>query len=514
MSNDKTTLTESTLQNSAWALSLSLLGKVGGFFFTIILARLLMPEGFGTYSLILAMATIFMVFGDLGINKVLLVLLSKNFEKKEQAQSYFKFLYRIKLVLLTSISSLFILIAYFISANYLTKSDPFLLLIFCAFYIFFLSLSRFFSSFFYIYKKVKLDFYKELIFQITRLVLIVLVFLFLDKSDRILGIFLVLALSSMVLCFFSYIFSKKISNFSHSQDSVKKIDKKRILKLLFYFMLGSISLIIFSEIDVLMIGFLVNNLTYLGYYRAYFAVVMGISGLMGFGAVLLPIFSSFNDFRIKDVFNKVSKYVLLFSIPACFGFLVLGSYFIKFFYGDNYLPGILIMYFLVFLIFSESLTYLFDTVISSQERPKFIAASLFITILLNIILNYLLITTLIQKSPLLAVSGAAIATLISRYFFMFCLGAYSFKHFKIVVPRSNILKPLAASIIMALQLFVLSKIFHMNLFFGIILIILGAIFYFSLMIIFGGIVKQDKIILEILSHKIKSILRIKKKINP
>ena len=57
-----------------------------------------------------------------------------------------------------------------------------------------------------------------------------------------------------------------------------------------------------------MIGLFIKDLVYVGYYRAYFAIILGVSGLLGFSSLLLPIFSSFNKTRLKIVFDKVSKY--------------------------------------------------------------------------------------------------------------------------------------------------------------------------------------------------------------
>ncbi len=503
-------LREEVIRNSIWSVLLSILTKFGGLIFTLILARSLMPEIFGAYSFILSIATIFMAIGDLGVNQALIILLSKHLKNEEKSRRYFKFLRNIKFFLLLSISIVFIISFYFISSSYLAGYNSFPIIIFCSLYIFFFSFTGVFSSIFYIHRRIKLDFIKELIFQIMRLFLITIILSLVEKKYQLITVFCVLAISSFIMFFYSYICSKRIASPLYYPDENKIEDKKRILKLLFYFMLGTLSLILFSEVDILMIGLLIKDLVYVGYYRAYFTIVIGVSGLLGFSSILLPIFSSFTKARLNIVFNKVSKYILLITMPACFGLLALGSYFIKLLYGDSYLPGMPLLYILVFLVISESLTNLFNTAISSRQRPKFIALSLLFSIILNVVLAYLLINILLSISVSLAVLGAAISTLISRYFFMLCLWIYSDKNFGLSFSAKDIIKPLLSSILMASLLYFISRSIEMNVFIGIVLVLIGAVFYFGVLFLLGGIKREDKFIIDIFSEKLKQVFHRKK----
>src|SRR3989338_2229958 len=95
--NRKEALIKQFLKNAFWGSILGIITKLGGLLFTLILARFLVPEDFGVYSFILAIATIFMAMGDLGINQTLIILLSKNLNDKKKSNSYFKFLMKIKI---------------------------------------------------------------------------------------------------------------------------------------------------------------------------------------------------------------------------------------------------------------------------------------------------------------------------------------------------------------------------------------------------------------------------------
>ena len=93
-------LSKLAVKNSGYALLSSIIFKFGGLIFTIIIARMLLPELFGVYSLVLSIITLFLVFADLGLSDTLLRYLSLSIGKKKisQARSYFRFLLRIKVL--------------------------------------------------------------------------------------------------------------------------------------------------------------------------------------------------------------------------------------------------------------------------------------------------------------------------------------------------------------------------------------------------------------------------------
>lgn len=501
MARKNPSVTESVLKNSIWVFLLAALTKIGGLVFTILLARFLLPEGFGAFSLVLAIVFIIISFGDLGIDRALMVFFPK---EKKKAKNYFKYLFRLKLIILLSIALISPLIFYFLSSKVFNIPNLFSLLLLGIIFVLLFSLTSFFASFFYIYRKVKLDFFKEILFQSLRLILILIVLFYLPREYYLFGVFISLILATLSILMFAMIKSSKLNKKLPKKS--QKINKKRIWKFLIYTAIGAVSLVVFSEIDVFMLGLLLPNLSYLGYYKAVFAMVLGITGLIAFGSVLLPIFSSFKGNRIKRTFPKVTKYIFMISIPACFGILVLGRYFLRLLYGVNYLEGTTILYFLAFLIFSETTTNIFNTLISSREKPKFIAKSLFIAIILNIFLNYILITSLLKTSLITATIGAAIATISTRYFFMSSLIYYSKKEFNISLIPSQIIKPLISSIIMAAILSFIIPLIDINIFNGVLIVLLGIFLYFFIMLLIKGFEEKDFNLLPLIIPKLSKYL--------
>ena len=471
---------------------LSLVNKFGGLIFTAVLARFLLPERFGAYSLILAYSVLFMSLGDLGINQTFTTFFSKELNNEKKARAYFKFLSRIKIFITLFLSIAFIVVSYFLVKKTSIIPDLYSLILIFSIYVCFFSITGFYVSFFYIYRKVKLDLIKETLFQVLRLIFVLGIFLLFDEKYYLIGVFSTLSFCAVAMFLFVISFTKKLAPFLYVSGDLAMIDKPRIFRFMIYLIVGSISLVVFSEVDILMLGFLIKDLAFVGYYRAYFTLIIGIAGLVSITPILLPIFSSFKKNRVGDAFKKVVKYSLLLNIPACFGIIVLGRYFIQLLYGPAYLAGSIVLYFLAFLIISETLTNLLSMLFSAREKPKYIAYSLIVATIMNIILCFVLITYLSQFSLVWAICGAAIATLISRFFYMFVLVFYSKKELNTSIPLNLIIKPIMASIIMAgIVFYYLSFIIDMNILSGLIAVALGVLVYLGIMFLIGGLNKED-----------------------
>ncbi len=75
-------LARKVIKNSIYNSSGILIGNIAGIMLTIILARLLHPELFGIYHLVLAVGFLLLTFTDLGINGALVRYVAMRFEEK------------------------------------------------------------------------------------------------------------------------------------------------------------------------------------------------------------------------------------------------------------------------------------------------------------------------------------------------------------------------------------------------------------------------------------------------
>ena len=493
---------KSIVKDSFWSFVSTSISRLGGIIFTIILARFLMPENYGIYALVLSSATIFYTFADLGINQTIIRYLSFAVKrKKKQISSYYWYLLKVKLILASCSSLLLLLLSYPLSHFVFKNPLLFYPLVAASFYIFVLALDMFHSMVFYAIQKVNYLSMRELFSQISRIILAILIFYFVAQPNQVIGIFLSLILSSLFLILFSLYYIKiLIPNLFEKLK--EKIDKGRVRRFVGFLTIASISSVFFSHIDSIMIGLFLPT-EYVGYYGAAFSLVLGAMGFASFPIVpLLPLFTKINKSKKELAFNRAIKYLSIITIPAIFGLLALGKYIIKIFYGFSYLPAALPLYFLSFLLFPAVSVGIFLSLFSAEEKPQIFAKLIVIACLLNIFLNFILIKLFLRISPDWAIAGAAIATVISWFFYLTASIIAIKKEFNFSMSFYPIIKPLISSIIMFLVLFYsLRFINNTNLFIGIFAILLGILVYFSVLFIIRGITREDIALLKLVIKK-------------
>ncbi len=491
----KDKITEEIAIGSFWNFLLTFSARIGSLFFVIITARFLLPESFGIYNLTVSIALILLITIDAGINQALLKYVSSALKNnnKELAAANFRYLFKLKIFITVLLSFFLIILAYPLSYYIFRKPALFIPIIFSSFYILANSIGSFYSSYFYIIKKLGYVTIKQVIFEILRIIGVLAVFLIIAKEYYVIGTIGILTITMFFSTLYILYVLKKLNPFlfQNPNKEDKEVDKKRIIKFSIYSgAIGSL-LIIFGFIDTIMIGIFLEA-SYVGYYNAALAIVTGIWGFLNLSQILLPIFSELNDAQIKKEFNKIFKYLTMLAIPAIFGILVLGKYFIRLIYGYEYLPAVNAFYVLSILILHIPLIDLITPLFFAKEKQKIIIKSLILSTIINVVLNFIFIIYLMRISMELAIVGAAFASLISQTFYLLTLLIFSKKKWGISMNFSYLIKPVIASLIMSLILILInSKIADVNLFIGVGEIFIGIIIYFLLMIILKGISKED-----------------------
>ncbi len=492
---------ERIITNSFWNLSRLIINRIGALIFTIILARFLVPEGYGLYSLVLSTSMIFFTFADLGINMTLVRYLSLALKKdKRKIPSYHRYLLKFKFLLSLIVSIIFIFLSYPLAFYVFKNSQLFLPFLVASFYIFILSFDTFYTQVFYSIEKVQYVSLKESINHILRIVFALFIFYFIASYYYIVGIFLSFIIISFFMILFSLFYIKKLIPEFYLKPKIE-VDKRKIRRFVGFVTIASISSVFFSYVDSIMLGVFLS-LEYVGYYRAAFSLVFGIVGILSFtNIVLLTSFTKLKDEKNK-IFEKIIKYILIIIVPSVFGLLILGRYFIRIFFGYSYLPATLPLYFLAPLIFPIVLIGIFLSLFSAKEKPEIFAKLILIISIINVVLNLIFIKLFLLISPLWATAGAAIATLISWTIY-FVASIYAIKkEFNFLIPFKPLIKPLIASLIMSgILLYTSTLIDDMNLVLGIGVILFGIFIYFSIMFLIGGIKKKDLNLLRVLIKK-------------
>jgi O-antigen/teichoic acid export membrane protein len=488
---EKQNLSKIAIKNSSYSLASTFIIKIASLIFTIIIARLLLPELFGIYSLALSIVVILVAFTSLGLETTLLRYVSEFFGKKKfpELRSYFKYLLKIKGILIFLFILVVICLSKFISYSIYDKPLLFYPLLFSSLYILVESLKSFFGVIPVAATKLKPLPVFNLIEQIAKISFAILAIFLLNDNFKVPGIFLAFALASFIHLLFVFLFSYKLDKRIFFGKTVS-IDKKKVLSFFGFVSITTISLVIFTSIDTLMLGKFVDA-EYLGYYRAALGLVLTLSSLFSLSNVLFPIFTQINKQRLERGFQKTFRYLMLFSIPATLGMIFISKYLIFTIYGNAYLPAALPLLFLSFLIIIDPFINFYITLLQSKNKPKIISVAILISLVLNVILNYISIRFLLKSGPEYAIAGVALSTVLSRLLLLGILALVTKRNFSLRIKGIGIKKPIFATLIMSLFLLFFNKIVNMNLFFGIIEVLGGILIYFVVLIIIKGVTKED-----------------------
>jgi len=492
LKKEKYPLRKKIIADSIWNLGATMIARLGGLIFTIIAARLLMPEGYGQYSLALSIAIIFMTFADLGINQALMTYVSLEIDKnKKKAAAYFHYLFKIKVILATIVSMVILLSSYPLANFIFKKPELFPLLVILSFYAFFLIISGFFESSLYIKNKVRYITIKEAIFQFLRLITFILVVYFVSKIYYVVGAIFGLTIAAFFNLVVIFLFYRKTFYLEKPEDYEQYLDKKRILKFIGFLTIANLSSAFFSYIDIVMLGLFVSSEN-IGYYKAAIGLIFAIAGTLSFSGIFLSVMTKIKKKNIQGAFDKIINYLLVLLIPAIIGLIMLSKYIFVMIYGYAYLPAASLMILLAPLLFFMAFVSLFLNLLSSREKTKeFAFFTLFCTVL-NIILNYAFIKFFLQYSQLAAIRGVAIATLISWIIYFFGTLIISQKQVNVHFNYKLLIKPILASIIMGIFLYTFNKItLDMTPLIGLFEVAIAVLVYFIVLILIGGVRKED-----------------------
>jgi len=498
----KESFTKQALTSFYFTSTAMFINRVGALIFSILLARFLMPEKFGMYNLVLSVALILITFSDLGIDTTLTKYLANSLGNKNYplAKSYFKYIMKIKLMLAGITAVGLMILAYPLAFYAFNNSLLFWPLFIAGFFIFFNTFEGTLRVLFYVTNNVKYFTFKEIISQVLKIALCLIVFFSLAEAYYVSGIFIGLALTSLVVLLYYMLFIKKFAGVLFTKQKEVEINKKEVLKFLSYLIIGSISAVFFSYIDTIVLG-LYLPVEYVGYYRAAFGIIFSLSGFLTFANVLFPFFNRMDENRLNNSISKILRYTSLVTIPSVFGLIVLSKYITVLMYGYEYLPSAYALIILSPLLFEIATTGILMSFYQSKGEVKFYTSMVVLSIFLNLALA--LSAVHYFSSDIGAMNGVALATLFTRYLLFLVLMIHIKRKFKINLEGKIFLKPIVASLLMALAIyFVNLKIGSMNLLYGAMDIILGVVVYFGVMLIIKGIKKEDVVILRNLSRTI------------
>lgn len=427
--------TGQAIKNSGYQLATNIIIKIGSLLFTIIIARMLMPERMGLYSLALSTIVFFSAFSDFGIMTAIITFISKMLgnDSPEKAKGYFNKLIKWKIYFLTICSLVLIASAYFIANNYYNK-PIFYALLAGGLYIPVVGFLSFFEQLFKANNNFKMPLVKEITFQSLRLTIIPLSIFLLIKSDISNGSIIAGVLFALISCYLiTFIIlllssKKRLPFLKVKASELNEGEVRDLRKFLIPLSVTALSGMFFGYVDTIMLGHFVSG-EYIGYYGAAFALLGSATAIIGFvSTAVFPIFSKLDKLSLEKLFKKSLRAIIVISFLSAIVTYFFAYYVVRIAYGPDYLVSVSILKYLAILVFILPISGIYDAYLLSQKKTKMVAFLLIVSTILNIILNFIAINYGLRFSEFHAILGACFASIISRVFYF--VGDIFFKHFR------------------------------------------------------------------------------------
>ncbi len=276
-----------------------------------------------------------------------------------------------------------------------------------------------------------------------------------------------------ILYQFIILFKKyKISNF--------KIDKLTYhFKNTFIFFIPNFFISIYTIFDQIMLGSMSNTSNVALYGRAESYVKLFTEMLMLVGTIILPRFSNLhktNQKKEKEYFNKTLNFLLMFSIPLCFGIIATSKSFISWYLPSDFSEVANLIILLSPITIFITAGNIFGNYLMASDNINKYTKSLVLSALINFIINLLFI-------KYLGAYAAVISTVISELFVSIYLLAFVKKIKILDIKFNNILNYIISSIIMFILVFSLSNILKSSAISTIIEVITGIVVYFGMLLV-------------------------------
>lgn len=210
---------------------------------------------------------------------------------------------------------------------------------------------------------------------------------------------------------------------------------------------------IYWQIDTVMVS-LIRGDAEAGLYGVAYRPLLSLFFLPSFFMVsLFPVMSrsySISKGKVVDLYKKSFKYLFLVGFPLSVAIFILSPQIINILYGKGYVDSVTVMMVLSWFIFLKFLNYSTGTVLWAINRQRQRAESQGITVVINVILNYILI----KRYGFL---GAGISTLITEIFLFALYYGFVSKHLCLYPFPKVFYKPFLISLLLGLTIFILKK---------------------------------------------------------
>jgi len=371
------------------------------FLMTPYVSRILMPEGMGKISFATSVLTYFTMFAMLGVPTYgIRACAIVRDDKKKLSQTVQEILF------INIITSIFIYIAFAIAlfkVPELSENKPLFMIMSFMIFLNVIGVE-------WVYRG--LEEYEEIAVRsiLMKVFALILTFILIHQQNDVViyGGITIIASSGSYL--WNFISLRKHVDLKPNSEYIYNI--KRHLKPISIFFSMSIATTIYTNLDIVMLGFLTND-TQMGYYDAAVKIKMLLVAVVSsLGSVLLPRVSYYLSVGMKDEFKRITtkalNCILLLSVPLAVYCMLFASPITSLISGRAFLPAVPIMQVIMPTIIFIGMTNIMGIqMLVPLGKENWVLYSEICGAIVNIIINALLI-------PKYAAYGAAIGTLIAE----------------------------------------------------------------------------------------------------
>ena len=425
------------------------------YFFTsiitsILVARLLQPELFGTYHLYFRIITTAIILATLAYPNITRKYISETdgYEKTGITSAVLFFIFKRALIVSVVITIALVVATPFLARFYNIQHLAQYLFI-GALLIIPTTVNRMLISAIQGIQKFK---YITKCGYITMPITLVLTVTVLVRGYGITGLILSGLFSVIIQIILVMYVSKHDIDYFKKPGLISGDLKNRINKFN-YAQIGNIILdqIVWERSEVFFLGFY-RTVKDVGFYSLGFGLVNSTIRIIPstFSAVLLPAMSKAYGARkivtIKNIYYHSTRYLLISTLPLCVGGIILAKPVIELMYGMEYISAVIVFQIIILGVCSGLITESATHAMYAMEYQNHMLKLNFTTAILNIALNFALI-------PSFGIVGAAIGSAVSQGFSSIStLVLFMFLQ-RVEYPFSTLIKTIIAALLMGVITF-------------------------------------------------------------
>ena len=384
-----------------------------GFLYTIYIARYLGAEGFGLLSFALAFTGVFSVCTDLGVTSLNTREIART---RSSAGEYLGHASVIRLFLVSITVTLIIVVSNLVGYSQQTLTVVYLFSV----YVGFTAFTGLFYSVFQGFEKME---YQAISLILNGVLMTAGVIVGVTQGFGVIGFAVIYSLVAAVVFVYNLVACFRKCVTPHTQLSWS-FGKTMLLEAL-PFGLSAAFATVYYYVDSVILFSLKGDVA-IGLYTAIYKLVYTLSFFPNlYFAAVFPVMSQLfvtSHSRLQYVYERSLKLMVAIILPVAVGTTLLADKVVLLVYGSEYSSSVIILQVLVWGVFFSYLNWTPVTTLNAMNRQRTVTKVVFLSMVLNVGLNLLLI-------PPLSYVGASVVMVLTEFLIFILLFLYARRFF-------------------------------------------------------------------------------------